>query len=46
MTFLNDEERGAILQRVNVVRLWAQVKADKQENETTVAAQVRPSKLY
>jgi hypothetical protein len=42
----NDEDRGAILQRVNALHLWAQVKADVQENETIAAAQVYPARLY
>ena len=41
----NDEERGALLQRVNALRLWDLVKTEKLENETIVAAQVRPFKL-
>jgi hypothetical protein len=41
----NDEERGALLQRVNALRLWDLVKKEKLEDETMVAAQVRPSEL-
>jgi hypothetical protein len=43
MHLKSDEGRGAILQRINALRLWGQVKADMAEHETlTMPAQVCP----
>jgi hypothetical protein len=37
----SDEDRGAILQRLNALRLWSQVKADVADHESsTMPAQV------
>jgi hypothetical protein len=43
MHLRSDEDRGAILQRINALRLWSQVKAAMTERETlTMPSQVCP----